>query len=54
MEKVPDLVGGQTVEQVAQSGCGASICGDIQNPAGLAPGRRAVWTMLERMYGVLY
>ncbi|KAK4826018.1 hypothetical protein QYF61_003839 [Mycteria americana] len=28
---------GQTLEQVAQSGCGVSIFGDIQNPTGCSP-----------------
>ena len=34
--------GSQRVAQVAQRGCGVSVCGDIQNPTGHSPERPAV------------
>lgn len=52
MEEVPDATGGQTLEEVVQSGCGESICGDSQNPTGLGPGQPTVWTVLGG-HGVL-
>lgn len=32
----------QTLEQVAQKGCGVSICGDIKNLTGHVPGITAL------------
>jgi len=34
--------GGQTVEEVAQKGCGISVFGDTQHPAGHGPGQSAL------------
>lgn len=48
MEEVSDVVGGQTVEQVALRGCGVSTCGVIQNPPGVGPRKHAAWTVLEQ------
>ena len=32
----------QALEQIAEGGCGVSICGDIQKPTGHSPGQLAL------------